>query len=212
MKIGLISDLHADLKMLRQALNVLDDQAADVILCAGDLVYRGQEDDAVVELVRKRALPCVQGNHDADAADTQAWVLRNADVEDMRSQLLNEASLEFVAGLPETLRFTWDNVRVLLAHGTPENKFETLFPESPSERFQKIAAASEADVLILGHTHQVMQVRVGKVWFLNPGSVWHNRFGAVKQTCALLTLPEVDFQVFDVVTGYLIGVNAIELG
>lgn len=210
-KIGILSDLHADLKMTRRALAVLEDQTVNLVVCAGDLVYRGEDGDAVVALIRERAIPCVQGNHDADAADTQDWLLQRADLSALHSQLLNAASLQFLADLPATLRFEWEGVRVLLAHGTPENKFETLFPESPTARFQRLAADSSADVIIGGHTHQAMQVRAGGVWFLNPGSVWHNRFGNVKQTCAVLTLPEIDFQLFDVKTGFPIALEATEL-
>lgn len=213
MKIGIISDVHADLKMLRRALDLLEDQRVDTLVCAGDLVYRGHEGDAVVELIRQRDIPCVQGNHDSETAEVHAWLMSKEDLEQSayRSQLLRDDTMQFVDGLPETLRFIWAGMRVLLAHGTPNSKYETLFSESPAARFQAIASESDADIIIIGHTHEVMQVRVGDVWFLNPGSVWHNRFGSVKHTCAVLTLPDFDFEVFDIVTGYPIAVPVIEL-
>src|SRR3954470_17828493 len=78
MKLGLISDIHADLDHLRRALILLRERGAETILCAGDLVDGESEGNAVVEFVRQQNIPCVQGNHDhalsgATAAHYAEW-------------------------------------------------------------------------------------------------------------------------------------------
>jgi putative phosphoesterase len=46
-----------------------------------------------------------------------------------------------------------------------------------------------ADVLIVGHTHQVFAERLGHILVVNPGSTLFNH------TCAILTLPEMTVQI-----------------
>ena len=46
-----------------------------------------------------------------------------------------------------------------------------------------------ADVLIVGHTHQVFVERLGHILVVNPGSTLFNH------TCAILTLPEMTVQI-----------------
>lgn len=212
MKIGLISDIHADLKLLRRALGILHDQKVDTILCAGDLIDRGLDGDAVVEVFQNRAIPCIQGNHEAVVLYKQDRLRRKGDLSqpEMQAQILNQSSIDFVLQLPQTQRFTWDGIDILLAHGTPADCHEYLFSATPNARFEAVVREAESDVVILGHTHEPMCVRVGSVWILNPGSVWYNRFG-VKHTCATLDLPSCEFNVFDVLTEYPIALQVIRI-
>jgi predicted phosphodiesterase len=48
---------------------------------------------------------------------------------------------------------------------------EYLFEDRPLSSFQRLAATSEADVLIFGHTHKPYTKRVDNVLFLNAGSI-----------------------------------------
>ena len=66
MKLGLIADIHGDYAALQTALDRLDNyHHVDEILCAGDLVGRGPEQEKVVERIRRaQAIPTVKGNHD----------------------------------------------------------------------------------------------------------------------------------------------------
>ena len=48
---------------------------------------------------------------------------------------------------------------------------EYLFEDRPLPSFQRLAATSEADVLVFGHTHKPYTKRVDGVLFVNAGSV-----------------------------------------
>lgn len=202
MKLGVISDIHADLRALEAALDLLGEHGAKAIICAGDLVERGFDGDAVVRLFRQRKIPSVGGNHDRDALFNQAWMRQNMEIDrpEVRKRLLQTETLDYLRALPQTLRTTAQGMRILVAHGTPSKKDEYLFSRSPEARFKVIAAESRADIIILGHTHEPMQTRIGGVWFLNPGSVYGSEERS-SHTCALLTLPECRFEVFHIGTG-----------
>lgn len=120
MKVGLISDIHADLTSLLAALDLLQQQQVDLVVCAGDLVEKGTDGDAVVWLIRERQIPCVQGNHDFDAIGNQRWLRENATPNHpaVKGRFLNDKTLAYLAALPFALRFEWEGWRVLLTHGT----------------------------------------------------------------------------------------------
>jgi predicted phosphodiesterase len=111
--------------------------------------------------------------------------------------LLADDTLDFLATLPDTLTYAWEDRRVLVAHGTPWSRDEYLFSYSKPELFKQVAHFAEADIVILGHTHEPMIALVDNVSIFNPGSV--NKHGS--GTCATLTLPDCVFRVFNVRTG-----------
>ena len=104
MKIGIISDIHGDLKALKTVLDRLDNHhQVDEILCAGDLVGRGPEQEEVVNLIRNRHIQTVRGNHD-DWADH-----------------VSPSSISYLRSLPLDWRGEIDNKRVFMCHGKPGN-------------------------------------------------------------------------------------------
>lgn len=62
MKIGLISDIHANLPALEAVL--VDMPPVDEVVCAGDVVGYNPMPSACVERVQEVASVTVQGNHD----------------------------------------------------------------------------------------------------------------------------------------------------
>ncbi len=208
MKIGIISDIHANLAKLRRARALLREQGAEVILCAGDLVDGETEGDAVVKYVRKQGFLCVQGNHDAamSHARNEDWLDRWDESAfgrmppRYRTDLLGEDSRAFLRDLPIKRCFEWDNRRVLLTHASTWDQVTYVYPKGRSEYFSRIAAQAQADIVILGHTHIPMAVEVAGVWIFNPGSVDGSRIEPYLSTCAVLDLSVTRYQVFDIDT------------
>lgn len=201
-KIGIFSDVHADLTGLRRALAILKRENVDRNVCLGDLVDRGPEGDLVVMMMDVLEIPCVKGNHDRDAPANQAWREKRAAAGDEHAgyRLLNRLTLDYLRALPFELRYTWDGLRVLAVHGSPADVMEYLYAKSPSARFKVLAQEAQADVILCGHTHEPMQVKAQGVHFFNPGSICAD-YGPGSGTCATLTLPEMDFCVFSLGTG-----------
>jgi len=212
MKIGLISDIHGNYDGLLRALNLLRGKGVEQIVCAGDLVEGGLAGDAVVGKIQSEALPCVQGNHDYDAALNQFYLQKNAHLYGPRitAGLLQERTLAFLERLPDTLTFEWAGKHLLLAHGTPWDKYTYLYSGSSRQLYQQLFQAVNADIVILGHTHEPMAVQVGEKWVFNPGAVWRNHHDD-SRTCAILTLPDCKFEVFDVETGLLVEPERAEI-
>ena len=213
MKIGIIADIHGDLKRFQDALALLHRQDVEQILCAGDLVDKGANSDEVVTLCKSENIPCVQGNHDFEGITNQVWVARiaNGKIQEPIAQTLQQETITYLTEMPQTLRFTWLGIRILLAHGTPTSRNSYLFPDSSAKLFKRVAEEAQADVVIVGHTHIPLIVTVnGSCTILNPGSIY---FGYMEDasTCAVLSLPNCKFQVFDVDTEMPLQVQHIDI-
>ena len=190
MKIGLFSDVHGHINELHKTLALLESHKVDHMLCAGDLVDKGLYSDEVVDLMRTRAIPCVQGNHDAKVQFGY-----------MHHQTLKDSSFVYLTTLPTTLTFEWAGLSIYLCHANPwEDSSIYVYPTCPPSLLQMVARAVDADVMILGHTHHPMCITVeGKV-MINPGSIYGNRDRA-ERTCGVLSLPDCRFDIYDIDTG-----------
>lgn len=109
-KIGLFSDVHANLAALTAVIDYLDDAGCDTLICGGDTVGYGPQPVECVHLLRERQIPCVLGNHDHYVTlvmDPRLERLR----EDVRVTILWSqeqmpmADLRWIAQLPRQLDF-----------------------------------------------------------------------------------------------------------
>jgi len=63
-RLAIISDIHGNYEGLLAVLDDIEKAGCDSIICLGDLVDGGTQDEAVVREIRKRNIRCVRGNHD----------------------------------------------------------------------------------------------------------------------------------------------------
>ena len=183
MKIGIISDIHGDYRALEEVLELLDNHhQVDEILCAGDLVGRGPQQEKVVETIRTREIATVRGNHDE-------WHTN-----------FEEENTAYLQGLPVDWRGTFGNKRIFMCHGKPGNNLWGLYRDHVSKTLLNMMLESlQADVLITGHTHVPMFMRVKRGCVLNPGSIYtFKNSRATSHTYGVLNLPDMTFDLYDV--------------
>ena len=201
--LGIMSDLHGDWVSTHQALALFDSHGVDQIVCAGDLADRGPHADRIVAALQERGILCVKGNHEHSVVTFQARWRAHPRPEALRrvGRIVSDATLEYIRALPDTVRFQVEQTPILLAHGAPWSDVTRMFPDARIGYYRRLVAEYPDDqIIILGHTHQPMQVEVGHLLVLNPGSV----FGITSRdshTCAILRLPERTFDLFDLSTG-----------
>lgn len=209
MKIGVFSDIHADLEALNQTLDLFKQHAVDEVICAGDLVDRGPDGDAVVQRIGRAAIPCVQGNHDALALHTQEFLARHAGA-NLPIAPLKPDTVDFLSNLLIEVRFEWAGLRVYMTHANPWNDFtEYIYPTTPPTIFKTIVQQAAADIVILGHSHRPMHIQLKAGRIINPGSI-HANYGGYEPTCAILHLPEQRVSFWDVKTNTHISIPGID--
>lgn len=208
MNIGIIADIHADLHALKIALDIMSGQGADTVLCAGDLVEKGPHSDKVVELLRAHEIPCVMGNHDYTARANHTWRLENPELAD-RHRYVSLETLSYLKDLPQTLDLSLDGKKLHVAHGTPWSMDTYVYAHSSRHVFKRVALVGNADVVILGHTHEPMVAKFRERWIVNPGSVCGTHTHG-SRTCAVLSLPSCNLKVFDLKKGNRVSVQYVE--
>lgn len=206
-KIGIIADLHGDYSSFIKALDIFDKQGISHILCAGDIVDRGSDADKIVEVIQERNILCIAGNHDRTVVANQDRWRQHKNPQKMKQlgRIVSDETIAFLENLPDTSEITIANKRILIAHGTPWSDVLGAFPDSRQSTFDRIFQdyVDDYDIVILGHTHHPMQAIIGKMNILNPGSIYDVTIRD-SNTCAILSLPDCMFTVYDIKTANLI--------
>jgi predicted phosphodiesterase len=61
---GVIADVHGNREALRVALEYLEAEAVDRLVCLGDIVGYNADANECVNMVMRRHVECIAGNHD----------------------------------------------------------------------------------------------------------------------------------------------------
>ncbi len=181
MRVAILSDIHANITALEAVLDDLTRQDAEAVYCLGDLVGYAPFPNEVIDRIQSDAVPTIVGNYDDGVGfDRDECGCAYRDPEEQR---LGDMSLQwtkkrvpaerkaFLRSLVPEIRFEADGKRFRLVHGSPRRMNEYLFEDRPLSSFQRLAATSETDVLVFGHTHKPYTKRVDNVLFLNAGSI-----------------------------------------
>ena len=182
MRIGIISDVHGDNDALETTLRKLqNDHQVSHILCAGDLVGRGPQEDRVVDAHRHRNIITVRGNHDE-------WF-----------SALSKENSAYLRSLPLDWVGEFAGKRIFMCHGKPGNNMGGMYRDHLSDTYLNMVLASlKVDVLVTGHTHVPLYVRLERGCVVNPGSLYTFESGRhTSHTYGVLSLPSLSFELFD---------------
>lgn len=179
MKVGLISDVHANKPALDAVL--ADMPSVDEILHAGDVVGYGTHPSAVIETFHAHDVTSIQGNHDravlGEFHDNFHRIPKSVAL--WTTDRLEEDELSYLESLP--LELDRYDGRVKLVHGAPEKPNTYTYPEE----FDAELLGDES-VLVLGHTHMQAKAEFDEGVVVNPGSVGLPRDGDWRAAYAVL--------------------------
>ena len=162
MKLAIISDLHADVHALRDALAQIERLGYDEIVCAGDVLDYGRFPERTIALLQERRIPTILGNH-------ERWALSEG--RDASGWRLTPRAIEFLESLPASWTRRIDEVRVAVWHARPRSDMKGLYPDDSATELASQLDRAEADVLVVGHTHVPFARFVGRRLVCNPGAL-----------------------------------------
>lgn len=163
MKFAVITDVHADVHALRDALTQIDRLGCETILCCGDLVDYGLFPEETIQLLQQRGVVTIRGNHDR-------WV--REDPHGLSGGDLTDDARDYLAALPAAWDGVFDGVRVVLTHGQPGNDMRGVGSTAPGWKLAALLDETRATLLFVGHTHVPFIRRVGLGGFVvNPGAL-----------------------------------------
>jgi putative phosphoesterase len=197
MTIAIISDIHGNLPALEAVLADLAHRKPDSTYCLGDLVGYGAFPNEVIDRIRDQRIPSIMGNYDNGVGfdrDDCGCAYRD-DGEKARGQeslmwtrdKTTADNKAFLRSFVPEIRFEAAGKRILLVHGSPRRIYENLFEDRSLSSFQRLAASSNADVIVFGHTHKPYVKDVDGVLFVNAGSVGKPKDGDWRVCYVLLT-------------------------
>lgn len=190
MRVGIVSDIHCNVEGLKTALVAMGE--IDSLLCPGDLIYAFQYSREVVQVLREQEACVVLGNH-------ELAFLNNG----LAGKEPDQDGVEYLRNLPLSRDFELGGKRFVMVHASPFDADHQYLYE-PSLNFDLLAFRNTgADYLIVGHTHTVVDQKLGPTRMINPGSAGEPRplRGELLLSCAVLDTARDEVQFISYAVG-----------
>jgi putative phosphoesterase len=172
-RIAVIGDVHANDERLAAALERIDALQVDVVACTGDIIDGHGSVERCCALLRAHNVLCVRGNHDR-------WLftglLRDRVGATVRDRLSGEDQ-EFLQSLPSVRELATSGGTILVCHGIGRfdleriTRYETDYSLRVNRSLQEIIRSGKYRVMVNGHTHDRLVLRVGELAIVNAGAL-----------------------------------------
>jgi putative phosphoesterase len=195
--------MHANLPALEAVLAHAEEQGVEAIWNLGDFVGYGAFPEEVVQRLRADYVLSIIGDYDRKVLRFKKRHERWRRTKGLEKFLafewaygqLSKKSRKYLRFLSRVIRMTVEGQQILLAHANPGSGKIYLGPNTPEETLQAVAEQAQADLIIMGHSHQPVARQVDGVWFINPGSVGRPDDGDPRASYAVLEIEPDQVQV-----------------
>jgi len=151
-RVGIFSDIHANLPALEAILEALEHEDCDFLVCCGDVVGYGAFPNECCELLMARGIPTIVGNHDHAAlglTDISYFnEIAKAAILWTRREM-KPLNLQWLRDLPFTLRYN----NLYFVHSSPEAPEDWKYVLTMGEARLNFRHFVER-VCFIGHSHQ----------------------------------------------------------
>ncbi|HNV68964.1 MAG TPA: metallophosphoesterase family protein [Candidatus Ozemobacteraceae bacterium] len=176
MKLGIFSDVHANLQALQACLLEMARLGCHRLICLGDVATLGREPIATLRLLMNLECLFIRGNHDRylldpasiDQYDTVELVRR--DVRNVAS-LLHDEDRVFLRSFVPHATLELAGTRLCFFHGSPISDEIMLLPHLPKEKLFESTSSVDADWYIGGHIHSTYTLDFKGKRLINAGSL-----------------------------------------
>lgn len=202
MKIAIISDIHSNLEALEAVLNDISKKDVNETICLGDLVGYGANPNEVIDLIKKKNIKCIKGDHDLNSVTLEK--LENFNEQEQESlkftnKLLTEENKTFLKELPEILEINNKN-KLLAVHASPDEHFyKHISPNSDEDLIKDMLEDQKVNAIVCGHTHLPDLKKFELKIFMNPGSVGQPRNNNSKAQYAIVDLDNLNIVTLETV-------------
>ena len=190
MKLAVISDIHGNLYALMKALEDIEDQKVDTIICLGDLVGYGPHPNEVVAMIKRRNIICLKGNYDASVVDGSYTYIRENTINSFSLPWvvdeLRAANRFYLNSLPTSITLEFEGRKILFVHGSPNKINEYMLEDGANT--SEIMKNLKEDALVCAHTHIPSVKSFGDKLFINDGSIGKPKIGRPNPTYCLLEI------------------------
>jgi len=198
MKIAVFGDIHGNIEALKAAYQAALSSNAEKVYHLGDLGGYSPFVNEVVEFLREHNIDGVQGNYDETVANDREHC--GCKYEDpVQEEMANRSFIwtkkhaspktkEYLRKLPISIDFITEDRRVTLFHATPSKNNLYWYEDRPDKFFREMAAKTDADIMIFGHTHKPYRKDFENKIFINAGSVGKPKDGDPRSCVTLIDI------------------------
>lgn len=176
MKVAVISDIHGNACALEAVLEEVRNSNIEKIFCLGDMVGYYYHPEKVLQLLSEWDCTYIKGNHEDmlisminDDAERLRIKQKYGSGHEMALKKLSNNEVAWIIQLPESTAVNLGELKILLCHGSPQDKGLYLYPDADSVALQK--AAAYADFVFIGHSHYPFVFGYHNSVLVNVGSV-----------------------------------------
>lgn len=182
MKIAALGDIHGNFQALITVLEHVKTWKPDLVLILGDIINRGPRSKDCYDLIRERSSDptwhVIKGNH-------EGYVLNFLDPDFSREGVdfalrqviywtyksLNQKDLEQIIQLPEEIKIDLPGIGLIqAAHASTAGDRIGIYPSIPDDQLAGLIP-EEAQLFLVGHTHQPLVRTYNTTLVINTGSV-----------------------------------------
>lgn len=211
MKIGVMADIHGNLKALQAIIRDLKKQGVEDYIIAGDLIADCAEPNEVIQFIQSLNATVIKGNREDYVL---SYLSGECDEWDHYEQMasvtwtaknLTKENIEYLKGLSASCVISCgDYGTISVVHGSPFHISEHLYEDIQQDRLLEAVLACQTEVLICGHSHRPWKKKLNETLVLNPGAagVHFNQYSGAEY--AILSFEEGEWQASHHVAMYSI--------
>ncbi len=181
MKIAVLSDIHGNISAFEQVLIKSKQEGISKFLFLGDFVGYYYWPEKVLEKLIKLDSICIQGNHERILNGLLNDKIKKNDIlekygsgHNFAINKLSKKQIDFLTTLPESINIEIDGCKLLLCHGSPNNPYQYIYPDSSLNILNDCDFLS-ANFVLIGHSHYQFIHRNLNSLLVNVGSVGQSR-------------------------------------
>lgn len=202
MRLLCIADIHGNYPALKAVAEYFT-KPCDLILNGGDTTVYGPFPNETINWIRDNHVLSILGNTDRHIrlllTGSTFKKPRKAEKRLMygwTAAELNSANRRWLQDQPLSRSFKFgaadgvagETVSLGMFHGSPDDPDEFLFADTPADRFRELVNKHHYRIITVGHSHSPFHKQIGRVHFVNPGSVGRMFDGNPSASCAVITV------------------------
>ena len=201
MKVAVISDIHGNYDALFAVLKKAKTEDVRHLLVLGDIVGYYYHPDKISEALSEWSFDIVKGNHEyilenliAEPSIGESIRLKYGSGHREAIEKLSAEQLRFLKELPETKSVKFDEVSILMSHGSPWSNDFYIYPDCEKEVIDK-CDSTVYDFVLVGHSHYAFAIKNTNSVLINPGSIGQSRQTGGKANWCIINTENKCFQM-----------------
>lgn len=194
MKIAILSDIHGNYAALKNVLKEAKNLNVDKYLFLGDYLGYYYEIESILKTIRSLDYEMIKGNHElllkdiiSDKKNIKKITKKYGSGMEYASKQLNNDEINYLIDLPSRKEIILDETKILMAHGSPWNIRNYIYPDSSLKDKQR-CLNENFDFVFIGHSHYSFVYEYNDKVLINVGSIGQNRReGGIATWCFLNT-------------------------